>query len=328
MIETKRKSLILNVVLTAIILVIGFLFWPSSTKFNQSNPRDVNKNQIKIKVKALNIRKEASIDSKDIGTVYYDEIFTVLSHVDKEDYYWYQIKTKQGVEGYIASDRNSEYIEVISGQIDREAPTIKSSSDLLVFIDGEPNYDAITCEDNYTKCTLSYDDSNPEYIIFKGVDEDGNESTFKINYYKAYNINTIYNDKTDSMHVSISKKTSRDKYLFETNYAIDKVILSENKSKQYTPIIDLFDENFNKIDTVNVSINSESLSGTCINNSNNVLKPEFINNDLLKGSTLCINYAFKDDENIKYVAFGFQGVENYDNLENGLASYYSKYFIF
>ena len=43
MIETKRRSTILNVVLTAIILVIGFLFWPGKEKFNQSNPRDVNK---------------------------------------------------------------------------------------------------------------------------------------------------------------------------------------------------------------------------------------------------------------------------------------------
>ena len=46
MIETKRRSTILNVILTAIILIIGFLFWPGKEKFNQSNPRDVNKNQI------------------------------------------------------------------------------------------------------------------------------------------------------------------------------------------------------------------------------------------------------------------------------------------
>ena len=186
MIETKRRSTILNIVLTAIILVIGFLFWPGKEKFNQSNPRDVNKTQVKIIVKALNIRKEPTVDSKDIGTVYYDELFTVLEHIDNDDYYWYKIKTKQGITGYIASDRNNEYVQVVNGKIDRENPVITSKSSVLIFKDGEPNYDNIECTDDYSGCTLEYDDTNPEYIFIKAKDGAGNESSFQIKYYNVY----------------------------------------------------------------------------------------------------------------------------------------------
>lgn len=327
MIETKRRITILNVVLTSIILVIGILFWPSSEKFNQSNPRDVNKTQIKVKVKALNIRKEPTIDSRDIGTVYNDEIFTVISRIDNEDYFWYEIKTKRGVHGYLASDRENEYVEVISGLIDREPPQIIYDKEVLVFKEGEQNYDEITCEDNYSKCTLEYDDSNPNMVIVTAKDEDGNVSTREIRTYKVYSLSTLYSDSNDNVYVTVTKKEDRNNYTIGTNYITRKDILNVNKSKSYSPIIDLYDENFNVIDNVYVRVNKESLSGSCINNEMNYLKDEYNDKDILKGSILCINYTFVNkDAKIKYISVGFQGMENYDNKDNALANYNSKYF--
>ena len=84
MIETRKNALILNLVLGAIILFVAFLFWPNDNKNKQSNPIDKSKTQIEVKVKRINIRKEPSVDSEDIGDVYEGEIYTVISHVNLE----------------------------------------------------------------------------------------------------------------------------------------------------------------------------------------------------------------------------------------------------
>ena len=328
MIETKRRSLILNVVLTAIILVIGFLFWPGKEKFNQSNPRDVNKTQIKVKVKALNIRKEPTVDSKDIGTVYLGEIFTVLEHIDEEDYYWYKIKTKQGTSGYIASDRDNEYVEVISGMIDREAPLITAKNEVLVFLDDEKVYDDILCTDNYSECTLKFDDTDPNFVVVTGTDEAGNESVMQINSYFAYNLNTLFNDNNENIHLTITKKDIKNNTVISANYITNKDITVDNLSKSYTPVIDYFDENFDKIDNMYTLINRQSLGGMCINDENNSLKDEYLNGGIEQGDMLCINYSFNDKEGkIKYIAVGFVSTDNADNENNSLAKYYSKYFV-
>ena len=328
MIETKRRSTILNVVLTAIILVIGVLFWPGKEKFNQSNPRDVNKTQIRIKVKALNIRKEATVDSKDIGTVYQGEIFTVLDRIDNEDYYWYQIKTKQGIKGYLASDRNNEYVEVISGLVDREPPKIIYEKEVLLFVDGKANYDEITCEDNYTKCELSFDDTDKDYIKVTAKDEAGNEATLDIRYYNVYNIGTLYSDSDDDIHFTVTSNNYDNKYYLWANYIANKDTLNINKSNRYSPVIDLFDESFNRIDGIPVAINKETMQGSCINDKNNNLKDIYLEKDIIKGSMLCMNYSFTNTDNkIKYFAIGFNGIENSDIEENNFSDYYSKYFI-
>jgi uncharacterized protein YgiM (DUF1202 family) len=327
MIETKRRSTILNVVLTAIILMIGFLFWPGKEKFNQSNPRDVNKNQIKIVVKALNIRKEPTVESEDIGTVYEGELFTVLEHIDKDDYYWYKIKTKQGKTGYIASDINNEYVKVINGQIDREAPVITSKKEVLIFKNGEENYEDIECTDNYTKCKLEFDDSNPEYIVVNAIDEAGNKATFQINYYKVYDLSTIFTDNNKNVHATFTKKISNNYTIISANYITNKEILKDNKSNTYTPIVEYYDENFKKVEDMYTLINKQKLAGTCINDENNNLKQEYLDSDIPKGSILCMNYSFADKNNIvKYIAVGFQGIENFDKDDNILSRYNSDYF--
>ena len=327
MIETKKRSLILNLILGAIVLLIAFLFWPSEDKFTQSNKIDRTKTQIKIKEKRINIRKLPNIDSEDLGDVYRNEIYTVLSHLDTDEYYWYHIKTNQGIEGYIASNREKEYVEVISGYVDRTPPKISSTEEFLVFVNDERNYDAITCEDDYSKCTLSYDDSNPEEIVFTAIDEDDNTSTFSIKYYNVYNLYSEYSDNSSKLNAKFTKDKVRDKYTINTYYTTNKTINKHNKSLSYNPIIDFYDENFNKLEDVFVKYSNSDLPGYCINDENLALKPEFELNDLLSKSTLCMSFTFEKTEEMKYVSFGFNGVENYDNNYNYLASYYSKTFV-
>ena len=74
MIETRKRSTILNIVVATIILLIAFLFWPNNEKFAQSNKIDSTKTQIKILLKRINIRKTTDFESEDIGDVYRGEI--------------------------------------------------------------------------------------------------------------------------------------------------------------------------------------------------------------------------------------------------------------
>lgn len=327
MIETKKKSLILNIVLTAIILIIGFLFWPGKEKFNQSNPRDVNKTQIKIKVKALNIREKPTVESKDIGTVYLDEIFTVLEHIDADDYYWYKIKTKQGTIGYIASDRNNEYVSVISGLVDREKPTINVLDGFLIFRDGEENYDAVECIDNYSTCELSYE-KKEDTVIIKAVDAASNEVSVEVKYYNVYSLSTLFNENNENINVTITKNENDKKDLIiNANYITNKVILNSNKSKTYTPIIHYYDESFNEINDMYTLINKQHLGGICVNDENNNIKKEYQDSDIPKGSILCMNYSFSNkNDKIKYIRIGFKSLDNTDNAGNSLKEYTSKIF--
>ena len=328
MIETRKNALILNLVLGAIILFVAFLFWPNDNKNKQSNPIDKSKTQIEVKVKRINIRKEPSVDSEDIGDVYEGEIYTVISHVDKGKYYWYHIKTSTGIDGYIASSKKDEYVSLQSGYIDRTAPIIKSNNDFLLFVNGVVNYDSVTCEDEYTKCVLTYDNSNPDYITFKAVDMDNNLSILVIRYYNVYNMIKEMYDNNSNINSRITKTNDNGIYTIGTAFSINKSISNNNKSTSYTPIIDFYDENFKKIENVQVQYNANVDSEMCINDNNLTLKDQYLYSNLIKGNTLCINYTFDNKDNkIKYVAFGFSSDENYNNKDNYLASYYSKYYI-
>ena len=326
MIETKKRSLILDLVLGAIILLIAFLFWPNPERFTQSNRIDRTKTQIKIIAKRINIRKEPSIESEDIGDVYLDEIYTVLDHIDKEDYYWYQIKTNQGIEGYIASNRSDEYVEVISGYVDRTGPRITCNSEYLVIVNDISNYDEISCEDEYSTCTLTYE-KDPEYITFTGMDEDGNTTELKVKYYSVYNLFSDYYENNSRINSKFTKTKKDGLYTINTTYRINDVIESADTSSTYIPIIDFYDSDFNKLTDIYVIYNN-SIPANCINNENYSLKEEYVGNDLLKGSTLCLSYTFSNqDSRIKYVSFGFSSEENYNNINNLLSSSYSKTFI-
>lgn len=90
-------------------------FADGSIEYNytsQSNIVDESKKQFKVLVQSINIRKEPSELSEDIGDVKYDEVYDILDEVDSTLYTWYKIKTNRGLEGYVASKKGSNWVEV------------------------------------------------------------------------------------------------------------------------------------------------------------------------------------------------------------------------
>ena len=90
-------------------------FADGSIEYNytsQSNIVDESKKQFKVLVQTINIRKEPSELSEDIGDVHYDEVYDILGEVDSSLYTWYKIKTNRGIEGYVASKKDSNWVLV------------------------------------------------------------------------------------------------------------------------------------------------------------------------------------------------------------------------
>jgi len=325
----NKLELIMNSIIMAIILIIiAVFFWPNDEDNSQSNKFDKNKIQIKIIVKRINIREGPTIESKDLGDVYQEEIYTVLDHVDKKDYYWYKITTNQGLTGYVASDPNNPYVEIINGTIDRTPPDISTDKEFLLFNNGEVSYNDILCVDDYSSCNITYDNSDSRYITYIGTDEDGNESRLRVRYYNVYDTYSTYYEFNKYVNAIYNKKEDNNKIIIEAVYELNKEILSENKSISYTPIINLYDEYFNEVKGINIEYNTNELDINCINNNELILKDEYLEENLLEKSKLCINYQIEDiDNKVKYFAVGFTGVENYTKDENYFANYYSKYYI-
>lgn len=96
----------------------GFAYGSTSGSYiSQSNVINNDIDQIKVLVDVINIRESSSVDSKDIGNVYLDEIYDVLDVVDSDIYTWYKIKTSTNVIGYVASKKNENWIEFISKKV-------------------------------------------------------------------------------------------------------------------------------------------------------------------------------------------------------------------
>jgi hypothetical protein len=80
----------------------------------QSNIIDECKKQIKIIADKINIRENYNTSSKDLGDVYRGEIYTILDEIEDNNYIWYKIKTNLNVNGYVASLKNGNWIEVLN----------------------------------------------------------------------------------------------------------------------------------------------------------------------------------------------------------------------
>lgn len=323
-INSQKEMFVNTLVLAIIILVIAVFFWPNDAAKSQSNKLDKSKTQIKVLVKRINIRKEPTINSEDIGDVYKDEIYTVLDNVDAEEYYWYKIETSKNVVGYIASDPKSEYVDVISGYIDRTAPEIIFSKDFLLFEDGKENFESVTCVDEHSSCTLTHEYLSQDYVRFKAKDEKNNESEKDIKYYKVYKFNESAKETSQNINASYNFTNEDNEIEINAKYVLNKDISSENKSINYTPIITLYDDSFNE---VKIYTTYSGIEEDTINNYDMSLKEEYIDKDLTKDNAIGIKYIFKNNQsNIKYVRVGFIGVENYNNDANLLAYYYSRYY--
>ena len=107
------KSFIKNHIKLAIIItcivaitIIGGIIIFSMTKENdsvsiQSNERNKDKIQIEVVADSVKIRESKEPNSKVIGYIYKNEIYTVISEDKESQYKWLEIETTNGIRGYI-----------------------------------------------------------------------------------------------------------------------------------------------------------------------------------------------------------------------------------
>lgn len=94
----------------------------TTSYLEQSNTLDKSKRQIQIIVDKINIRREASETSSDIGDVYNGEVYTIVDEVDSQVYTWYKITTSRGVTGFVASKKGANWIKVLEVNNDNTPP--------------------------------------------------------------------------------------------------------------------------------------------------------------------------------------------------------------
>lgn len=99
----------------------------------QSNMLDETKEQFRVMVNQINIRESASITSSDIGDVYYGELYTILDIIDDGIYTWYRITTEQGINGYVASKRGANWVEIYNTPTNEENNDVEKLEYRLLF---------------------------------------------------------------------------------------------------------------------------------------------------------------------------------------------------
>ena len=102
--DDKALKNIIIIFTMLIVLVFGIMMITrkNNKKEVQTNERNEYVNQIMITTEYINIRKGRSTSTEKIGKVYQGEIYTILSEGDAEYIHWYEIKTTNGIKGYIA----------------------------------------------------------------------------------------------------------------------------------------------------------------------------------------------------------------------------------
>ena len=121
------------ITLVVCIVVFGLCIGSSFIHVNQTNKVDPSKYQIKVVVDSINVRERPEPYASAISKVYKNDVYTVLGVHEYYGFKYYEIKTKQGVHGYIRSaehccykeknrgwtcdlkDIKDEYVVVISG---------------------------------------------------------------------------------------------------------------------------------------------------------------------------------------------------------------------
>lgn len=82
----------------------------------QSNTIDSSKTQFKVLVPKINIRESSSVNSKDIGDVFKDEVYTILDTSSDNKYDWYKITTNTNITGWVANEKGYNWLEIMNVQ--------------------------------------------------------------------------------------------------------------------------------------------------------------------------------------------------------------------
>lgn len=328
-----KGTIIISIIMSLILVVVAFFSWPnkdinqkSYNKTIQSNEKDESKTQIEIIVKRINIREDKTIESKDVGDVYQGEIYTVLEDYEDEEYYWYKIKTDTDITGYIASLKSDEYVKLLSGYIDRTAPVIEYDKDFYI-LDKDDDFSKITCKDEYSKCsmTITKDDL---YLYVSAKDEKENETKKTIRYYVVYEGGNYFTEWNDYLTIDYRRTLNQDNSMsISATYVLKKWIKSSNKSSSYNVSVNMYDENFNVIESIYSKYNIEELDLSCKNDKYMNIKEEYINDDLNIGDKLCFNFYTPDHTSVKYYEITLSGIDNVDKNDNYLRSYSSRLII-
>lgn len=93
------------------------------TYLEQSNPVDTTVDQLVVLADKINIRKDATVNSSDLGDVYKGEIYTILNSQEDDLYTWYQIKTNLGLIGWVAASKSENWIQV-NKKIEPDPPIV------------------------------------------------------------------------------------------------------------------------------------------------------------------------------------------------------------
>ena len=104
-IESHLKIIIITTCIVAITVISGIITF-SITKEDdivsvQSNERDKDKIQIEVVADSVKVRESKEPNSKVIGYIYKNEIYTVISEDKESQYKWLEIETTNGIRGYI-----------------------------------------------------------------------------------------------------------------------------------------------------------------------------------------------------------------------------------
>ena len=107
-------TFILVLCLIAILSTAKIQIGTNSNEVIQSNGRDLSVPQIEIIEDYINIRKDKAVSSEQLGQVKKGEIYTIINEYPETAYHWYEIKTSNGIHGYIAGqNEDTEYVKVL-----------------------------------------------------------------------------------------------------------------------------------------------------------------------------------------------------------------------
>ena len=115
-----------------------------------ANAVDDSKNQFKVLAPKINIRESSSVNSRDIGDVYKDEVYTILDTLSDDKYDWYKINTNTDITGWVSNEKGYNWIElnsvnnIVDEVIEEEITSYDLEEDINTDI--EENYTLIfTC---------------------------------------------------------------------------------------------------------------------------------------------------------------------------------------
>lgn len=110
--SVHKKKIISIIILILAVMICFFLLI-----INQSNKVNQSFDQLIVTNSYINIRKSPDVNSKKIGKVRINDIYTIISREKDSQYEWFEIITSNTkIHGFIASPINKPYIKIISSK--------------------------------------------------------------------------------------------------------------------------------------------------------------------------------------------------------------------